>query len=1344
MRVCPSDQHLIGPVLEALEKRLLLDGSTAVVYRPLPVYDVGVSANCILVSSDGNYIAIGYNKGVRLLDSKMSFLWDQSTEHPIIDLTMTADNAAVIAGGSSGYFWGGEMYNYDLSGHQVWSLAVHNGLSSVCYSPDGAYLGVTYTDSLGWNDTVALWGDAEDKWLWNYSFGRDETTAVAVSLNGDYVAVGGAASPLLDAGRFRLYNKAGEVVQDYAIDESPLGGDKYSISISGDGQYIATGNRGNSKLYFFDRDQGLLWDYNVGNVRGACVSGDGSRIAVTTADLFVLLDRDKAPLWTWQGSDIRDISISRNADTIAVLTGDDKVRLFVVGTGEPVITSSLALTQDPPYHVGQQIEAVFGITNRQSTPVTFNVLTVGGRDPDGQLANFTWQRDITLNAGQTYQYDGTLVLTKAGNYHFFCAYTLGPPEGPWNTAVPAEEGATNVLDITAVDTAPTLLLDEPTNNVRVSPGQTIGITWTDSDPDDDAQISLAYDTDDATTDWTHHTLIASGLSEDAEGSAGHYDWNTAGVPLGTYPIWAKIDDGTNSPVYSRAAGRVTVTSRTEFAVGGYVRAVRNSVARDDKGRIRTVPGGSVGVIAKGPKIADNNTSWYVDYGKGSYTGWSPQADLETMGGSAWLYGIDVHSGSRITDWNEIKCAHDFALIRTSQGTLPDKMFSKNVQEALSAPSTLIGAWHVAYPRYNQGLEGADAEAETFVAVTWPWLQPGSVRPILDVEEGGCGTIPTNQKKASQWKADLLNWVHEWLTRVEELTGLVPLVYVNHEYYGYLSTLFAGDASYGVWISAPTATRDVYGPSPSFDWDIWQYNGQFRDQPAPTVPGVQGAVDTDVIPNDPTTLDRIKIGSVTAPIILRSFRAGNPLLVVDMDGTIAKLTLTGSGSGQVSIAGDSLYVSLTGTTRDSTLTIAIYKYNGWSYAGTDGRISIQDITIGNPSNPQDRSFLGSLNAPAVFLTGDLTVTGALGNLVLGDLVGGGISIGSRPTDDSKTTVAIRLGQVRDSTITSGTPLKSLTITEWLDSDGAADRIQAPSLGTLKTNGRKADVKAGITVSAGDFQADISLTGAAPSNALSLGSLTAAGAVTGTWTLAGGAGAIRAGSFAPAWQADFGPAGARAAVTSITSTLGDISGTVNARSVGSLTAKAELKSAAISLTLGPDAVHKTLNNLSVGTWIESSSILSVGSIGVVSAAGIKNSSVLAGVTAARDVQGAAGNPDGVWDLPETSDLAAPQGTAGLVAKIGALTLRGIKDAQGHYTTSLVNSSMAAGGLGRISLCYAAFDNDGNPPAHDVPFGLTGRTLTGLTYKDADRSHNYTWKKTDGTNLPAWFDDLALRLA
>jgi len=153
----------------------------------------------------------------------------------------------------------------------------------------------------------------------------------------------------------------------------------------------------------------------------------------------------------------------------------------VVVVGEPTVTVSLAI--DPSkseYYVGETIAASFTITNRANVPFVFDVLTAGGRDPDNQVVDFTFRTGIFLNPGESYPYEGILTLpAKTGNYHFFCAYRR--LDGSWNTAIPTEGGATNVLDITVSQPAPWLSIHIRTDGSVDPPGapiQRVGDVYT--------------------------------------------------------------------------------------------------------------------------------------------------------------------------------------------------------------------------------------------------------------------------------------------------------------------------------------------------------------------------------------------------------------------------------------------------------------------------------------------------------------------------------------------------------------------------------------------------------------------------------------------------------------------------------------------------------------------------------------------------------------------------------------------------------------------------------------------------------------------------------------------------
>lgn len=82
------------------------------------------------------------------------------------------------------------------------------------------------------------------------------------------------------------------------------------------------------------------------------------------------------------------------------------------------------------YHVGDELIAKFTITNRGTEPVTFDELVVGGRNPAGDVVDFERAYYITLNRGESYDYQGNLILPhKPGIYHFFIAYRT--TDGNW-------------------------------------------------------------------------------------------------------------------------------------------------------------------------------------------------------------------------------------------------------------------------------------------------------------------------------------------------------------------------------------------------------------------------------------------------------------------------------------------------------------------------------------------------------------------------------------------------------------------------------------------------------------------------------------------------------------------------------------------------------------------------------------------------------------------------------------------------------------------------------------------------------------------------------------------------
>jgi hypothetical protein len=114
-----------------------------------------------------------------------------------------------------------------------------------------------------------------------------------------------------------------------------------------------------------------------------------------------------------------------------------------------------------------------------------------------------------------------------------------------------EYGPFTINDI--INIAPIIDVTQP-DGLFDNADTTYTITWTDSDPDSDASISLYYDTDGV---GFNGTLITSGISED--NATNSYDWDTSSIAKGNYYVYATITDNIASPVSDYSTGVVAIS-----------------------------------------------------------------------------------------------------------------------------------------------------------------------------------------------------------------------------------------------------------------------------------------------------------------------------------------------------------------------------------------------------------------------------------------------------------------------------------------------------------------------------------------------------------------------------------------------------------------------------------------------------------------------------------------------------------------------------------------------------------------------------------------------------------------
>jgi lysozyme len=212
------------------------------------------------------------------------------------------------------------------------------------------------------------------------------------------------------------------------------------------------------------------------------------------------------------------------------------------------------------------------------------------------------------------------------------------------------------------------------------------------------------------------------------------------------------------------------------------------------------------------------------------------------------WGIDVASHQGAVDWMAVKRdGARFGFTKATGGAWYTNPTLAANWAGMKAAGIKRGAYHYAFESSGQPFPGPgpEAEAEHFLNAVLPLgLEPGDM-VVLDIEEGN---------------GPLGEWVWRWCQRVEQWTGVVPLVYT------------------GSWFSVPHGLGDV----PELArYPLWlaAYTGEMPDPPAPwqtvafwqhsdsgQVAGVAGNVDMNLF-NGPA--DHLKLygkpGGGTAPV-----------------------------------------------------------------------------------------------------------------------------------------------------------------------------------------------------------------------------------------------------------------------------------------------------------------------------------------------------------------------------------------------------------------------------------------------------------------------------------------------
>ena len=207
-----------------------------------------------------------------------------------------------------------------------------------------------------------------------------------------------------------------------------------------------------------------------------------------------------------------------------------------------------------------------------------------------------------------------------------------------------------------------------------------------------------------------------------------------------------------------------------------------------------------------------------------------------------IHGIDVSAWQGQIDWGAVqRSGRLFAFAKATEGaTFVDRTFAANRAAMGQAGLVLRGFYHFARPDRNT----AAAEAANFLRTVGP-LGPGEVA-VLDIEvTPGPG---------------IGDWAAEWLSRVHQATGRVPLIYSYQSYLYEIPT--SRLTPYPLWVAAwGDDNGQVPTTQPRTDrwsrWTFWQYTSKAR------VPGVSTQVDDNLFNGTPAELAALG-GAVPAP------------------------------------------------------------------------------------------------------------------------------------------------------------------------------------------------------------------------------------------------------------------------------------------------------------------------------------------------------------------------------------------------------------------------------------------------------------------------------------------------
>jgi len=281
-------------------------------------YETGNAVSSVAVSSGGDYTIAGTeNGGLYLLDKQGTLVWHKSFGNKVVDVSISGDASRILVGVDEhltgepdvslfdvdgNTVWEKDLIDYALpcavsisqdgnyfataddghrvrffngSGNQMWAKELGDRVTSVSVSSVGDHMAAG-----SWDNNVYYFNQSGGE-LWRYDTQHD-IDGVSTSPEGAYVASVGTDIFFLDNGGHQLWNKTYYTGSD--------------ISVSTNGNYIATGEKYGSEITLFNKTGGELWNWDVGSyVNSVAVTSDGKFLTAGTEAGFAYFIENLAP-----------------------------------------------------------------------------------------------------------------------------------------------------------------------------------------------------------------------------------------------------------------------------------------------------------------------------------------------------------------------------------------------------------------------------------------------------------------------------------------------------------------------------------------------------------------------------------------------------------------------------------------------------------------------------------------------------------------------------------------------------------------------------------------------------------------------------------------------------------------------------------------------------------------------------------------------------------------------------------------------------------------------------------------------------------------------------------------